>query len=190
MAGKKKQVKSSFPVGMILAGVGLLIGLGFYARSPVANRIPSAESSRIMSQPAPEDTTKAERAAAHPSVETLVPEYKDENLTYVKSHQENPPNDDPVIFAVNKYLDSVPAVPKSARALTCEVKSGIAHINFSDSFARTYGADDETTIVNGILATMKQFKEVDAVQFEVSGKPLETLGNSDLSSPQKIERSA
>jgi len=94
--------------------------------------------------------------------------------------------DDPMVFAVNNYLDKLPMVKKEARARKCTVSNGIANLDFTPEFETTYGTEDEQTILKGLLTVMAQFPDVKQVKFTVGGRTLDSLGNVDLTTPQDV----
>jgi|SRR5579885_348095 len=102
-----------------------------------------------------------------------------------------PKGEDPHVYLVNQYLDDLHAKglgKKDARLLGVDVRGGTAYADFNQSFDETYGTSDEGNVLNGILTTFGQFPEIDRVQFEIDGKPMETTGNVDLSQPQDVIR--
>jgi spore germination protein GerM len=93
------------------------------------------------------------------------------------------------VFLVNEYLNQLHARglgDKSARVIGIDVRNGTAFLAFNPAFEQTYGTSDEGIVLNGILRTLSQFPEIEKVQFEIDGKPMDTLGNIDLSQPQIV----
>jgi hypothetical protein len=121
-------------------------------------------------------------------VQVLKPRYVEDDLKFESETKAPPKSVDRKVYAVNSYLEGVAAVSSKARCKFCDVKDGLARLDFTTEFDQTYGSDDERTIVEGILTTMGQFEDVDTVQFLVNGQPLETLGNIDLTETQRVIR--
>lgn len=119
-------------------------------------------------------------------VKTYTPHYEGNDLKLHPGITKPAPDQDARVFAVNEYLTGLKVVPKAARATKCEIKDGVATIDFTPEFETTYGTEDEQTILKGLLTTMAQFKGVEKVRFTVQGHTLETLGNVDLTEPQPV----
>lgn len=164
---------------LLCVGVFGVGALAAYVKFGGADKV-SAEDRGVAAQGA----TKHESR----SVTVLKPHYNDDQLVFDKTEKASPEGKDPMVFAVNEFLAQSKVAPEAARAQTCAIKDGVATIEFSKEFDRTYGTEDEHTIVEGILRTMGQFPEIQSVQFNVNGQPLETLGNIDLTTPQPVLR--
>lgn len=167
--------------------IGFLV-VGSLAGWVAMNPTPAIEMGRerrveptpIVPKPAPEP----EQA----TVEVLTPYYRDLELGFRSERQVLPIGENPKVYAVNRYLDSVTAAPAGARARTCVVNRGVATLDFASEFATSYGTFDEQLVVVGVLRAMGQFPEVHSVQITVDGRPIETLGNIDLLSPLPVVR--
>ena len=77
-------------------------------------------------------------------------------------------------------------IPIGTKLLGLEVRRGIAYVSFSrelkDNF--TGGSTNEALLVNAIIHTLTQFKDVDKVQILIEGKKVDTLGGHlDISRP-------
>ncbi len=121
-------------------------------------------------------------------VEVLTPRFVGRELRFEARSQTPPQGEDARVFAVNAFLDRVAAAPRQARATSCAVKDGLATVNFTAEFDQTYGTDDEQVIVNGVLTALGQFPDIQTALFQVEGRPLETLGNIDLTEAQAVIR--
>lgn len=122
-------------------------------------------------------------------VKVLTPRYEGSDLKLDEKDAKAPEGTDGMVHVINTYLDQVPAVPKDARLKTLTMDGGTAMLSFSSSFERTYGTDDEQTIIKGVLSSLAQFPEVKKAKFLVEGKPMETIGNVDLTEPLDVEKS-
>ncbi len=79
--------------------------------------------------------------------------------------------------------------PKEARATKAVLtERGELRLQFNNAFDRTYGSEEERALVDGILHSLGQFKEIVNVQFCIGDQPMETLGHIDLSTPQAVLR--
>jgi hypothetical protein len=108
------------------------------------------------------------------------------DVIYEQSPADIPPGADAKVWVVNEFLKSSGIASADARLLGADVRDGIAYLDFNKAFNTTYGSEEESILVNGILATMAQFPDVQKVQFQVEGEPLDTLGHIELTDPQPV----
>ncbi len=175
-----KKGRSTGPLFLVVCGLALVGGLTLYVQQPAARDVPAAQL-RPEARPQP-DRTKSQE------VRSYTPRYEGEDLKLKASPARSPEGTDARVFAVNRYLEQLPMVPRGARARSCVVKDGLATVDFTGEFDRTYGTEDEQTVLKGILTVMAQFPEVDRVQVTVDGRPIETLGSVEISQPLPVER--
>ncbi|MBX7132795.1 MAG: GerMN domain-containing protein [Fimbriimonadaceae bacterium] len=169
---------------LFLAGSGLLVAaLAAYVRFSPAREVPPD-----MRRPstASQDGTKA--PATPTKVIVFTPHFQDNDLKFDEIEETLPQGEDKVLFAVNGYLSKLDFLPKGATLKTAKVIDGLAELDFDETFNTTYGTDDERTIVNGILTAVGQFPEIRSVRFLAGGKPIESLGNIELTDPQPVLR--
>lgn len=163
-------------VSIALIGLG---GLAWYAalhRNLSSYEIPA---------PAVETRTK------HAQATVLTPSMEGRKLVLTPSTETAPADEDPRVFAVNAYLKKIPATPKGAYAVGIDIRNRVAILQMTPAFAdASYGDDDESAVLTGIQATLGQFPEIDKFQFEVDGKPIESIGHADLTEPLEVTRPA
>lgn len=181
---RARKTKSTFPIWVLLC-------IGVFGLGALAAYVKYSGAATVL----PEDRLRVAgpqgKSAEQPkSVTVLKPHYEDDKLLFNKEEHPVPEGVNAMVFSVNQFLEKSQVAPKDARAVSCSVKDGVATIEFSKAFDRTYGTEDEHTLLDGILTTMGQFGEVESVQFDVEGQPLETLGNVDLTTPQPVMRPA
>lgn len=181
MASKKKKQKNMRGgpfLAMIAVGALGLGALAAYVKYGGASRVPD-EVRRVES--VQQSTSQKEDA---PESVTLVTPTREGTELKLGTHKSDvPAGEDPRIFALNHFLRESKIVPADARAVGIQVKDGVALVDVSPSFNQTYGSFDEEALLKGLCATLAQFKGIDKVQFFVDGKPVETLGNVDLTEP-------
>ncbi|HRJ27444.1 MAG TPA: GerMN domain-containing protein [Fimbriimonadaceae bacterium] len=169
---------------MLLCGAMVVGVLGYYVKFSPANRVPEDQkrASRT-SPPVPrDDPTQAK------TVQSMRPEYQGDRLQFQSKTKPVPPGTNAIVFAVNEFLGSSQVAPADAKLVTAQVKDKTVTLDFNAAFDTTYGTEDEHTILDGILLAVGQFPSIDFVVFQVEGRPLETLGNIDLTTPQKVIR--
>jgi hypothetical protein len=115
----------------------------------------------------------------------------DGNTKFAYQKIDIPAGNDPRVYLVNEYLRQLHEKglgDNSARAIGIDVRDRIAYLSFNRAFEETYGTFDEATVINGILTTLGQFDGIAKVVFEIDGKPMDTLGNVDLTEAQMVKR--
>ncbi|MBV6457481.1 MAG: hypothetical protein HONBIEJF_00590 [Fimbriimonadaceae bacterium] len=177
MASKATQRKSDLtPWMLVLIGALGLGALVAYVKGVPADRVP-VDLSRDPAASSRSDT-----------VDAYKPHYEQGNLKFTKRSVEVPEGHDPIVYSVNEYLKESTVTPEGASLVSAKVNDGIADLDFNAAFRTTYGTEDEQTILNGILTVLGQFHDIVSARFLVEGKPLDTLGNVDLSEPQLVIR--
>ncbi|MBL8060497.1 MAG: GerMN domain-containing protein [Chthonomonas sp.] len=148
---------------------------------PSERRLPTQRNGKPV-QPQP-DSTKRE------TVTVIKPRYEGDAIKYDRHHSEVPEGENKMVFAVNEYLRESGIAPKEARATKAHLsEKGELKLEFNDAFDRTYGSEEERSLVDGILHSLGQFKEIVNVQFFIGDQPMETLGHIDLTAPQPVLR--
>lgn len=92
----------------------------------------------------------------------------------------------PEVFVVNQTLASL-GIDK-ARATGVDIHSGVAMMDFNPSLMKGYGTIEEGNLIKALQLALGQFKAIEKFQIIVEGKPIETLGNIDLTSPVDVIR--
>lgn len=108
-----------------------------------------------------------------------------------KFHRESksvPDGEDAWLMATNGFLENSGIVPPDARAVSTRLEDRTLVIDFTASFRKSYGSADESAILKGLQLSIGQFPEIDKIRLTVEGKPLDTLGNVDLSEPIDVMR--
>jgi hypothetical protein len=181
MPKRKKNQSNSALWWLALIGLAVVAGLGYYAKFGPANRVPAELA-------APKRVEPVEAEANEPEVRVMTPSYAGDKLQFTEAKSKPGTGENPMVFAVNSFLSTSKVVESQARLQSVKVKDGVAYLDFSAAFGQTYGTEDEQTILEGVCRTMGQFKSVDRVQFLVQGKPLDTLGNVELTEPIPVIR--
>lgn len=110
-----------------------------------------------------------------------------EGATFSSETRDIPEGTDAIEASVNGFLESVPAVQPEARLQAVKYEGDNAELEFSSNFNQTYGTDDESIIIKGIMKAVSSNKpNVKTVTFLAGGKPIETLGSIDLEGPQNV----
>ena len=83
-----------------------------------------------------------------------------------------------------KDVKGLNAFPKETKVLGLTVKGGIAKVDFSkELYAKGQGEYEITMLFYSVANTLTEFPEIKKVEFLREGKPVEVLGQMDLSSP-------
>lgn len=172
--------------------VGALVGgaAATYVQSIQSSRI-SAEERRTERLPQHQDP-KSASAAQTPKrgneVEVVRPRDTGEEVVNERTKVQVPEGQDPMLFAVNSFLRDSKIAPEGAQAVKATLVRGELTLDFNTDFDRTYGSEDERVLVDGILRSLGQFKDVRNVRFTINGEQVETLGHLDLTTPQAVLR--
>jgi spore germination protein GerM len=183
---KAKKTNYAGVIALLLIGAAGVYGVGFYiGRTPDASKVPDAirrETPSVQKEPVNEPSQGTELS----SVKVLTPKSKGSDLTFDETTEAVGEGKNPIVFAVNRYLENTEITPREARALSVEVKDGVAFIDVNEKMQGSYGSSDERTLIQGLCKTLAQFPEVKKFQFLISGKPMEPWGNVDLSEPLDV----
>ncbi len=120
----------------------------------------------------------------------LTPVVKGDNVEFTKEAVQIPDDEDPKVYVVNRFLENSKVADPSARLLSIDIHDGVADLYFNGEMDKTYGTDDESTLLNGILTTLGQFPDIKSATFYASGKQISSFGNVDLTEPQPVIRDA
>lgn len=189
MTKKRKNHKPSNGLWAVLLAGGLVAGsvaawvqMSGDRTIPVAERRLPTERTGKPTKPFPEPTAKDR-------VTVIKPRYEGDSIKYDRHQTEVPAGVDKMVFAVNEYLRESGIAPKEAKAIKATLSDrGELKLEFNESFDRTYGSEEERSLVDGILHSLGQFKEIVNVQFFIGDEPMETLGHIDLTAPQAVLR--
>lgn len=171
-----------------------VLALAFgYAKFSDGNRVPLDErrDTRVVG-PSTGGKVAADsekpRIARRDTVTVSKPVYDSNDLRYTSTNHPVKSNEDPYLVAINGFLEASHVVDQGAKAVSAHLEGSVLVINFSKPFERTYGTDDERTLIDGILHTVRQFNEVQAVRILVVGDRIDTLGNIDLNEDLQVTR--
>ena len=182
MASKKRTQKNSRSSGPLVAMIAIgVLGLGAlaaYVKFGGADQVPVE-----VRRETPIGSPASKKDDVPSTVDLVTPTREGTELRLGKHRSDVPAGEDARIYAINHFLKESKIAPPDARAVGIQVKDGVALVDVSPSFNQTYGTFDEEAILKGLCATLAQFKGIDKVQFFVEGKPVETLGNVDLTEP-------
>ncbi len=172
-------------VGALIAG-----STAAYVQMSANKEIPSTErrAERLPEHQDKKAGSKDPDIRESSEVRILKPKFEDGDLKYDKRNATVPAGSDKFVFAVNEFLLASKVAPEEARLAKSTLTDGNLKLEFNQAFDRTYGSQDEQTLVDGILRTLGQFPEVRTVQFTIEGAQMETLGHLDLSTPQAVLR--
>jgi hypothetical protein len=170
--------KRNNPVGvlaLLLVGAAGVYGVGMYIKStPDAQKVPDA-----IRRSAPNAHIEIQIPAQHlgDTAVVLTPESHNGEVTFKETSEAVPKGADPIVFAVNRYLENSHIAPSGAKALSEQIKDGTVMIDCSEAMEHTYGSSDEQALLQGLSKTLSQFHGIKKMQFLISGTPIETFGN-------------
>lgn len=126
---------------------------------------------------------------AHPKSQVRVPIARNEdgNVNIQSEIRDRNPNQDPVVIAVNAFLTETHITPPEAHLIKTTFEGDHLILEFNTAFNRTYGTDDEKTLLKGILIAVKENSRAKTVSFYADGKEIETLGSVDLTGKTPVD---
>jgi hypothetical protein len=176
---KAKRSNYTGAVFLLLIAAAGVYGLGVYIKkTPDAEKVPQA-----IRRVDPENHGTPAGQATQPkatSAKTFTPKSSQGNLSFDEMTEDVPAGTDPMVFAVNRFMENSHITPANARAISVDIKEGVAYISFTEAMDKTYGSSDEEALIKGLQKTVGQFPKVTKVVCEVSGKPIDTFGNVDI----------
>lgn len=175
----KKTNKDRLPIMIIFVGAVVLAVFGYMAMQPKANKVAQNEQTT----PTTKIDVTVENDPTPKDVSVPKADWSSGELKFENSDIKIPPQEEPKRYLLNHYLADLSFVPSDARVKTVKVENGIAHVDFASSIFAGYGSEDEATLINGVMKTLQQFKDVKYVQILVDGEKIETLGNIEIQDP-------
>jgi len=125
MSETKNSASKKAPILVLGLAAACFGALAWYITSrPVT---PITHTDPVVTNNVPTDEEDAPKGG---EVTTLTPTYTGGEFGTKPGTKETPKGEDPMVFALNDYLDKVPAVPKEADVLSVSVKEGIATVDF------------------------------------------------------------
>ncbi len=171
---------------MSLMGAGVFAAYVHY--SPQASHV-----AVISKSPEPEPKIEAKHTEdAAPSSETklnstlLIPAVINNEVKLDQKITSIPVNEDARVYLVNLTLHSLKI--EKARALGVDVKNRVALMDFNPALQKGYGSIEEGNLIKSLQMALGQFKEIDKFQIIIEGKPIDSLGNIDMSQPIDVLR--
>lgn len=174
---KRADGGSRLYLAIIVVGLAVLAAVAAYVQLAPAKKVPEA-------------IRRAESAdrAVRPSqeVNVLTPRYEDGDLKFESKPLRTERGQDPMLAAINGFLAEAKVAPAEAKCRSARREGDLVVLDFSAAFGQTYGAEDEQTLLGGIANTLAQFPGVKRFRITVEGRPIETLGNIELTDPLAI----
>lgn len=164
-----------------LAVVGVLV---VYLKSTPALNVPEDQkrATHRSDEGAAPVTPKANQVLVPVAV------WEEGDLRFARKVVDVDPGQDPKRVALLAYLAEIRDVLPGVKLEGLRMDGKVAQIRFSAEFDQRMGSDDEATVLQGILATMGQFHDVEEVEFFAGGQQIETIGNVELNVPLPVVR--
>ena len=197
MARKKKK-SSGFglkPV-LMLMGVGALgvAGFAYYVKAtPAAAHVP--QEIRRKEAPAPSSTPQTHRRSNSERSDPNTIEQSPYKVPVISgddvklsAHVPLPPKGvDDRVYITTKTFESLGI--DGGRALSVDLKDGIANIDVNEAFAsHGYGSTEEGQVIKALQLALGQFKDIERFTMIFEGQQLDTLGNAELTDPIPVIR--
>lgn len=190
MAKKRSSRKKGMAVGVFTAMLLLAGAMGFgYWITTKWTPVPELPKQAVAPPARPNSVVFHE----HKKVKVFVVKMVKDEPVLVPDTRQVKDGDDPHASALESLIetnqeggDSQYLIPSGTKLLGVHVKDGIAYADFSRELKDNLNpsSTNEALLVNSIVHTLTQFKDVEKVQILVEGKRIESLGGHlDISSP-------
>jgi len=158
-----------------------VVGVMAYVRATPEVKGPTERAEKFTTESTMVEKPKRTR---DDSVKVMKPHYNgNDELQFEESKQPKKPSEDGPRLALNSYLKE----SKLPGAVTdAKIDGSVLVVNLSKEYAEGLSSDNESLLVNGFLATAKQFK-VKSVRFLVNGERLESMGHLDLTQDVPVD---
>lgn len=113
-------------------------------------------------------------------IKVYIPTAQGEDVAFRTQSEAVPKGENPMVFAVNRFLSESKIAEPTARLLSVDLKENVATLSFNAAFNQTMGSLDEEVFLRGLRQTMGQFAGVEKIMFLADGQPVETLGGVEL----------
>jgi hypothetical protein len=193
MPGKRKKSSAGFLIVALICA-GAVFAVAQYVKA----------GHQFISKPEPEVTVEAPtptrvhhhvrsskekgNADQEPGPFELTPKMEGGKITFARSPVQVPDDEDARVYVVNRFLENARLTEPGARLISVKITDGVANLHFTPEMDRTFGTDDESTLLNGILTSLGQFSELKSAMFYAGDKRIDTFGNVDLTVPQPVLR--
>ena len=196
---------------ILISAMTAMLLLTAGCEQPPQNNQPPEEPKQVEQPQKPVPSKPAEKPAEKPvdkpkpveqkekSMEVTV-YYPDEagmNLVPVKREITVVNDKDKYLAAVNCLLENpkeeelTKIFPKGAKIIGVDIEKNTAVVNLDSGITKNFvgGSTGEEFLINSVVDTLTEFKEINQVFFLIDGREVETLaGHMDLSAPIKRDR--
>lgn len=174
MPRNRRSKKTSSVYGWFVGiGLALLLGTAAYVQFGPSRQVP----------PDMRRTTDQTTASKATNVKVFEPEYHNGDLGFKQTEKAPPEGQDPMVYAVNQFLQGSKVAPAGAKCTSAKKEGDTLVLDFSKEFDRTFGTEDEQTLLVGLSKAAGQFPGVQKIRILVDGKPIDSWGNVELTEP-------
>jgi len=178
---KAKRSNYAGLIALLLIGAAGVFGVAVYIKkTPEAQNVPST----LQRDSGNRATSRASEGPASQSgsAQVLTPKSKGGDLSFDQSTESVPKGTDPIVYAVNRYLQNSHVTKPEAKVLGVRIDpDGVAEFDCTEAMETSVGSSDEQTLIQGISKTLSQFPNIKKAKFLVSGEVIDTWGNVDIS---------
>ena len=187
-----KRTKNS-PAGKGVVAVMLLTMLGAGGLAAYVKLTPQAAHVIQDHKVADPEVTVRTESTSKPSVERddqssslFVPTVQDNDVKLIKVAATPAEGVKPEISLLNETLQGLQI--EGARAVGIDIQNGTAMVDFNPAIQKGYGTIEEGYVIKSLQMALGQFKNISKFQVIVEGKPIDSLGNIDLTTPVPVIR--
>lgn len=166
----------------VLAGFALVAGVFAYVKvTPMTD----GKKPEVTNEATPDTSQDTEntKPVKESTVKVQTPTYEGDELQLHESATKVHAGQNRYLAAINGFLSGY---GHAGKANSAKVEGDVLVVDLSREYNEGLSSEDETTLVNGIIATAKQFPKVNKVRFLVNGEPVDTFGHLDLTQDMPV----
>lgn len=167
----------------VLAGFALVAGVFAYVKVTPMNDGKKPDQTHETRPAVDDQDIENTKPIKETTVKVQKPTYEGDELQLHESTTKVHAGQNRYLAAINGFLGSS---GHAGKANSAKVEGDVLVVDLSKEYNEGLSSEDETTLVNGIIATAKQFPKVNKVRFLVNGEPVDTFGHLDLTQDMPV----
>lgn len=184
MAKSKSKGPARLMFALVLVSAGVVGSLAYYVNEKPEEQAPAGQERSgggFFREAHASEPQKARDALV------VRPVFKGDELSFVKAKRSVPVGMDAKAFVINEFLNTSKIAPEGTRLLVVEQDGELAKLFFNEKLQQGgFGSTDEKTFLDGLAASLGQFRGIEKFELYADGVLVEELGHADLSEPLPV----
>lgn len=189
----QKQTSSISNKGVFMVLLCAALGLGalatYVTSTPSATHVPP-ELRKTPVAPTPSTVQNTDKPSAAPIATeeptSLRPPLINGQMVSLGASEPIPYGTKPAVFAANEALRAAHVI--EARALGVDLQNGVALIDFNSAIRDGVGSEQEASFIEAMQRALGQIPTIQKFLITVEGKPIDSLGHFEISTPIDVIR--